>query len=109
MRTGIGILTMPAALALLCAWAPPLHAEQPSATDQLHLRLSRRPPAAHPSPDPRIAQMDAQQAMAGVEARERERKAMREAVPTPLQRPDLSYDVVSGIQARRLSDALRAR
>lgn len=53
--------------------------------------------------------MDAQQAMADAEVRERERKAMREAVPGPPHRPDLGYDIVSGIQARRLSDALRRR
>jgi hypothetical protein len=53
--------------------------------------------------------MDAQQAMADVEVLERDAKAMREAVPSLPHRPDLSYDVVSGIQARRLSDALRRR
>lgn len=63
----------------------------------------------HPSPDPGIAQTDAQQAMADLEVRERDAKAMREAAPRLPHRPDLGYDVVSGIQARRLSGALRPR
>jgi hypothetical protein len=49
--------------------------------------------------------MDAQQAMADIEARERRANAMREAVPRLPHRPDLSYEVRSGILARRLNDA----
>jgi hypothetical protein len=102
-----GILTLAAASALL--WPASLHAEEPSPTLQLDLRLSRRPPLVHPPPGPGIAETDAQQAMADVEVWERDAKAMREAVPRLPHRPDLSYDVVSGIQARGLSNALRRR
>lgn len=101
-----GIVTFAVAAALLCARAPILHAEQPSTTLQLHLRPSHRP-LVHPSPDLAIAQRDAQQAMADLEVRERRAKAMREAVPRLPHRPDLTYDVVSRVQARRLNDTLR--
>lgn len=66
-------------------------------------------PAVHPLPDLMIAEEDAEQAVIEIEAREPGDELIRETIPSPPRRPDLNYDVVSGIQSRHLSAALRRR
>lgn len=92
------------------AWAQggPVWAQEPSV--RLDLTLSRKkPPVVTPAPDPEVARKDAEQAVAELEARKRDEEVLRAAVPSPSRRPDLSYDVWSGIQSRNVRDALRRR
>lgn len=84
-------------------------AEEPSQPVPLEVTLARRPPAAHPPPDPEVVKKDAERAVTEMEARRRDEEALRRARPVPPRRPDLNYDVVSGIQSRSLTDALRRR
>jgi hypothetical protein len=105
----IARVMLPAALALLQVPAPAVRAEQPAGSLLLHLTLSRRPPAAQPVPDPKIAEKDAEQAMAEIQARERRDELIRELTQGRFLRPDLDRDLISGIQSRNLTDALRRR
>ena len=83
--------------------------EEPSPQLKLELTLARKPPVIHPRPDPKTAEQDAEQAIAEVETRKRDERLMRETAPAAPRRPDLHYDVLSGIQSRGLQDALRRR
>jgi hypothetical protein len=101
------------ALLAAAAWFPsvgrPAWGEEPSALLRLELTLSRAPIIAHPLPDITMARRDAEEAVARIRAREREEEMVLSTIPGPPRRPDLSYDVVNGIQARRLNDALSRR
>jgi hypothetical protein len=102
------------ALALLLGWpsggVPPAHAQEPSAPVRLELTLSRRPPAmVQPAPDPKLAEQDAEKAIAELKVRERSEALVRETLQVPSRRPHLDYDVRSGIQARNIREALRSR
>ena len=100
---------LPAVLVLLQVQAPPVRAQQPAASVEVHLKLSRKLPAAQPLPDPRIAEEDAERAVAEMQGRERRDELIRELTQSRPRRPDLDPDVISGIQSRNLSDALRRR
>ena len=95
------------------AWVPAgdrlAWAQEPSPSLRLELKLTRKPPVVPPVPDPEIVKRDAARAITEFEARERDERAMRQAIPSPPRRPDLNYDVWSGIQSRSLTDALRRR
>ena len=93
----------------LVAGGPRDLAQEPSPELKLELRLVRKPPVVHPAPDPATAEEHVGAAIAEIEARERDERLMREVKPGPLRRPDLSYDVWSGIQARNINNALRRR
>lgn len=84
-------------------------AEEPSRPVPLEVTLARRAPAVHPPLDPEVVKKDAERAVTEMEARRRDEEALRRARPAPPRRPDLNYDVVSGIQSRSLTDALRRR
>ena len=105
----IARVMLPAALALLQVPAPAVRAEQPAGSLQLHLALSRRLPAAQSAPDPQVAAREVEQAIAEIQARERRDELIREFMQGRLRRPDLDRDVISGIQSRNLTDALRRR
>lgn len=107
MKQAVWVLLL-AVLAWFQGADRPAWAEDPSTPLQLHLTLSRRPAFVHPTPDPKIAEKDADEAIAEIKARERGEELSRETL-RPSRRPDLSYDVWSGIQSRNINDALRRR
>jgi hypothetical protein len=101
-------------LLAVLAWVPlggPLAwGEQPSPELRLELKLARKPRGVEqPAPDPRIAEEDTEKALAEIQVRERTEELVRETLRLPSRRPDLSYDVWSGIQARNTTPALRRR
>lgn len=103
---GLGILT---ATAWLGAAVGAGAAGGPTGQPVLELTLTRRPTVVQPAPDPRAVEQDTEAALAQIRARERSEALVREALGAPSRRPDLSYDVWSGIQARNVRDALRWR
>jgi hypothetical protein len=102
-------LMLPAVTTFLLAGTPVWQTEKPSQSLQLELKLSRRPPAVRPLPDPKVVDRDAEQAIADIHTRQRSEELVRETLQAPFRRPDLSYDVWSGIQSRNLGPALRLR
>jgi hypothetical protein len=58
-------------------------------------------------PDPKVAERDADEAAVAIEARERDDELMRKTAREPERRPNLDHDVVQGIQARNIENALR--
>lgn len=103
------LLTLLAAFACLLAGPPVVSAQQPSEALQLELKVARKPPVAHPLPDPTVVEKDAEEAVGEIEARERRDELIRELIQGRLRRPDLDRDVIGGIQSRNLSDVLRRR
>jgi hypothetical protein len=65
--------------------------------------------AAWVAPDLKALERDAAQAIREMEAWERTEALIRETLRGPLRRPDLAYEVWSGIQSRNLGPALRQR
>jgi hypothetical protein len=59
-----------------------------------------------PKPRPETFADDAERAAAEVRSRARPEHALREETTRPSRRPDLDYDVRSGIQGRNLRNAL---
>ena len=100
---------LPSLFALLHIATPAVWAQQPAMLLHLQLTLSRKPSTAQPSPDPQMAEKDAEQAIAEIQARQRRDELARELVPGRVRRPDLDRDVIGGIQSRNLNDALRRR
>ncbi len=86
------------------AWA-----EEPAPSRKRDLSLSGKPAVGSLLPDLEAVTKDAEQVIREREARERAEKAVRESLPTPARRPDLTPDVWGGIQSRRLKDVLRDR
>lgn len=106
----MGWLVLLALLASPLVGDRPARGEEPSPQLKLELRLARKPPVAPQLvPDPRVAEEDTEHAIAEIQARERTEALVRETLRAPSRRPDLQYDVWSGIQARNISDALRRR
>lgn len=101
------ILLSAGLLLLIFAHAAP--AEPPSATPQDGPRLSSKTRIAPTVPDPNVAERDADEAAAAIEARERDDELIRKEVRGPDRRLDLDYDVVSGIQSLNVEKALRRR
>ena len=94
-------------------WIPaslqPASAQQASPQLKLELQVARKRPEVPVAPDPKVAEQAAERAVAEIQARERSEELIRETFRAPSRRPDLHYDVWSGIQARSVSDALRRR
>ena len=80
-------------------------AQQPSSG--MELRQPRRPSVVHPpvSREVETAAQDAEAARSEIAARTQAEYLMRDAFPR--QRPDLGYDVTSGIQSQRANKVLR--
>ncbi len=102
-------LMLPAWLALVQISTPLVQAQQPGTSLHLHLKIARKLPTAQPLPDPKLAEKDAEQGIAEIKARERSEELVRELMQSRFRRPDLDRDVISGIQSRNLTDALRRR
>jgi hypothetical protein len=62
-----------------------------------------------PGPPPEVLERDVEEATATIKSRQQAEEAAREAVRRVERRPDLQHDVVQGIQAIGVQDALRRR
>jgi hypothetical protein len=110
--TRVALLALAAALLVPAvagaqAASPDAAGPQAPADTQLRLEREHRRVIVHPSPPPDVVQHDAQSAQAEIEQREREQHIVGELRRPQSRRPDLGYDVSSGIQSQRLNKALR--
>ena len=96
-----------AAFAVFLAVSASLQAEPSAVPAQDSPVLSSKTRMAYPTPDPKIAEWDAEAAVAEIEARERDEELIRKTVRQPDRRLDLDHDVVQGIQSRNIENALR--
>jgi hypothetical protein len=81
-----------------------------STETQLQMERRQRRAIVRPSPPAETVERDVEAAAAEVEQRVEQRRRQDDAVRElrrPPRRPDLDYDVKSGIQSQRLNDALR--
>ena len=95
-----------AAILGLGSAVPAVSADRFGLESQLSLKTTLAPP---PVPDGQKLELDVDQAIAEIRARERDEDLIRELVRTPRRRPDLDYDVVNGIQSLNVEKALRRR
>ena len=85
-------------------------AQAASPTDtQLQLERRQRRVIVRPSPPAAVVERDVEAAAAEVEQRQRQDETVRQLWRPVPRRPDLDYDVRSGIQSQRLNDVLRGR
>jgi hypothetical protein len=83
---------------------------QPPGTSDLELQRKQRRAVVLPKPSADEIRSEADRAISEYAATVSPGKAVRETSPVrPSARPDLDYDVKSGIQGQRLNDALRGR
>lgn len=104
--------TLALGLAFLAAALPLAAAAQSSSpsTGDLELQRKQRRSVVLPKPSPDQVRADADRAVSDYAATRAPGRIVRETLPTrPSARPDLDYDVKSGIQSQRLNDALRDR
>ena len=99
-------LTLAVAAALVAPEAVMGQAASPTDT-QLQMERRQRRVIVRPSPPAETVESDVQDAAAQVEQRRRQDETVRELRRPLPRRPDLDYDVKSGIQSQRLNDALR--
>ena len=98
------------ALVLALLIAAPVVAQDASPGDtQLQIERRQRRVIVRPSTPLEAVQQDAEAAQAVVEQRQRQQGTVRELTRPVPRRPDLDYDVKSGIQSQRLHDARRPR
>jgi len=104
-----------AALLVLLALPVAANAQMAPAPGQMPLEITKQesPPESKlgrlvvpPAPQSEDAVRDAERGVADLERVDRDRRALREQAPPLLRRPDLGYDVQSGIQQRNLRRAL---
>ena len=74
---------------------------------QLQMERRQRRAIVRPTPPAETVERDVQAAAAEAEQRQRQEETVRELRRPLPRRPDLDYDVKSGIQSQRLNDALR--
>jgi hypothetical protein len=77
------------------------------ADTQLQMERRQRRVIVRPSPSAETVERDAQAAEAEIEQRQRQAETIRELRRPSPRRPDLDYDVKSGIQSHRLNDIRR--
>ena len=94
------------AAVLLVPNAVRAQAADPSDT-QLEMERQQRRLFVRPTPPAETIERDVQNAMADGERRERQQEIARDLRRPVSRRPDLDYDIKSGIQSQRLNDALR--
>ena len=79
-------------------------------TGDLQIQSKQRRSIVLPKPTQEQIRQDADTAVSEYAATRNTGKVVRETSPTrPAARPDLDYDVRSGIQSQRLNDALKSR
>lgn len=100
------IATLLALLTLLAPGPGLAQSASPSET-QLQLERRQRRVIVRPSTPPAAVEDDVDTATAEIEQRRREEATTRSLTRPSPRRPDLDYDVKSGIQSQRLNDALR--
>ena len=76
------------------------------AETELQMRRQQRRAIIRPTPPADIVERDVQAAAADVEQRRAQDEAVRDLRRPFPRRPDLDYDVKSGIQSQRLNDVL---
>jgi hypothetical protein len=104
--------TCAAGIAMLIAGLPLAAAAQSSApgTSDLEIQSKQRRSIVLPKPTPEQIRTDADAAVNEYAATRNPGKVVRETSPVrPSARPDLDYDVKSGIQSQRLNDAIKGR
>jgi len=104
-----------AALLVLLALPVAANAQMAPAPGQMPLEIRKREsppesklgrPVVPPTPQSEDAIREAERSVADLERSARDRGALREQTPQFPRRPDLGYDVQSGIQQRNLRRAL---
>jgi hypothetical protein len=83
--------------------------QEPVQTLRFHLGAFPAPPLTSPSPSPEVLERDVEEATAIMKSQQQAEGAAREAVRGVERRPDLQHDVIQGIQAIGIQDALRRR
>lgn len=96
-------------LAAIVGQPAAVQAQEPTRTLRLHLGASAAPPVVPPAPSPEVLEKDVDEATAIIKGREKAEQVAREAARAFERRPDLNHDVVQGIQALGIQDALRRR
>ena len=72
---------------------------------QLQMERRQRRAIVRPGPPAEAVERDTEAAMAEIEQRQRQDETVHELRRPSTRRPDLDYDVKSGIQSRRLNEA----
>ena len=101
-------LTIVVTAAVLVPGAALGQAASPTDTE-LQMERQQRRAIVRPTPPPDVVERDVQQAAAEAEQRRRQDATVRDLQRPLPRRPDLDYDVKTGIQSQRLNDALRRR
>jgi len=102
----ICMLALSASILWLAAAAPAGSDDRFGREAQLALKTTRMPP---PPLDEMKLDLDVDQAIVEIMARQRDEELIRELVLPPRRRPDLEHDVVQGIQSLNVEKALRGR
>jgi hypothetical protein len=99
-------LTLVVVAALLAPDSVMAQAASPTET-QLQMERRQRRTIVRPTPPAATVERDVDAAAAEVEQRRRQDDTVRELRRPLPRRPDLDYDVKSGIQSQRLNNAIR--
>ena len=100
MRRMVVSLLITSAGALLAAVAPAQNAV--SQDTDIEQQMKRRRFVVQPKPDPQMITQDIDRVTELLAAQQRFDRAVRDSVSPLHRRPDLDYDVRSGIQSRNL-------
>jgi hypothetical protein len=94
---------------VVTALLPDVGFGQTASPAETQLQMERRQKRAivRPAPPDETVERDAQAATTAVEQHQRQAETLRELWRPSSRRPDLDYDVKSGIQSQRLHDAVR--
>ncbi len=105
MRLGVrGIVLGAILIAPVCAFAE--QASPPKEEgESLELR-HKGPPIVAPTPQSPEAIREAEESVEELDRTRRQEQRLRETRPSPPRRPDLDYDVKSGIQQKAIERAL---
>jgi hypothetical protein len=98
-----------AALILLTPGAALAQAASPGPETRLETERRQRRAVVRPGTPSDVVEHDAEAVATEVEQRRRQHETARGLTQPVPRRPDLDYDVKSGIQSQRLNDALRRR
>ena len=101
--------TFALAVAVFATVVPLIAAGQSTSPDtDLEMQRKQRRAVVLPKPNPDQVQADADRAVSDYAGQRSPGRTVRETSPVrPPARPDLDYDVRTGIQSQRLNDALR--
>ena len=101
----LGVAMLTAALPIVAAAQ-----SQSPATGDLELQRKQKRSIVLPKQSPDQVRADADRAVSDYAARRPTGRIVKETAPTrPSARPDLDYDVRSGIQSQRIGDALKGK